>query len=371
MVTVVDPSGIDSRGVEARVGQTLNGKWRVERLIDVGGTASVYEATHRNGRRVAIKVLSTSATLNPEVCRRFLREGYVANKIDHPGAVDILDDDVAEDGSPFLVMELLEGESLSRLLARVGGTIAFSEALGIAGQVLDVLDMAHANGIVHRDIKPGNIFVTKAGHAKVLDFGFARVRDGIISSVPTLSGIVMGTTGYLAPEQARGQPDEIDVRTDIFGVGAVMFRALSGRPVHDQPTPLEALMAATTEPAPSLAAVVPAVPAALANVIDRALAFDKRERWRSAQEMRAAVQSVYSALRRRPPLQPSREPVWRAAAPDEPVSVADVEAKSVVAEVAFGDGHGEALQRERRRTREIVDAMSKETHERTRSGRGD
>jgi serine/threonine protein kinase len=364
MVTVVSASATDSRRAEARIGQTLNRKWRVERLIDVGGTASVYEATHRNGRRVAIKVLSTSASVNPEVRRRFLREGYVANKIDHPGAVDILDDDIAEDGTPFLVMELLEGESLSRLLDRVGGRIAFGEALGIAGQVLDVLDMAHANGIVHRDIKPGNIFVTRTGHAKLLDFGFARVRDGVISSVPTLSGIVMGTTGYLAPEQARGQPDEIDVRTDIFGVGAVMFRALSGRPVHDEPTPLEALMAAMKEPAPSLASVVPAVPPALATVIDRALAFDKRDRWRSAQEMRAAIQSVYSALRRRPPLQPSREPACRAAAPEDPISVVDDEAPSLVAEVAFGDSHGEALERERLRTREIIDAMSKEGRER-------
>jgi serine/threonine protein kinase len=364
MVTVVSASATDSRIAEARIGETLNRKWRVERLIDVGGTASVYEATHRNGRRVAIKVLSASASVNPEVRRRFLREGYVANKIDHPGAVDILDDDIAEDGSPFLVMELLEGESLSRLLTRVGGRISFAEALGIAGQVLDVLDMAHANGIVHRDIKPGNIFVTRTGHAKLLDFGFARVRDGVISSVPTLSGIVMGTAGYLAPEQARGQPDEVDLRSDIFGVGAVMFRALSGRPVHDEPTPLEALMAAMKEPAPSLASVVPAAPPALATVIDRALAFDKRDRWRGAQEMRAAIQSVYSALHRRPPLQSSREPAWRAAAPEDPISVEEDEAPSLVAEVAFGDSHGEALERERLRTREIIDAMSKEGRER-------
>src|SRR5215471_8023348 len=97
---------------ESRVGQTLNGKWLIERLIDVGGMASVYEALHRNGRRAAIKVLHTRYACDPEVRRRFLREGYVANKIDHPGAVAILDDDISEDGSPYLVMELLDGESL-------------------------------------------------------------------------------------------------------------------------------------------------------------------------------------------------------------------------------------------------------------------
>jgi serine/threonine protein kinase len=360
MVTRVNPSPIDSRKAEGRVGQTLNDKWRIERLIDVGGTASVYAATHRNGRRAAIKVLHPTAAANPEVRRRFLREGYAANKIDHPGAVAVLDDDIAEDGAPFLVMELLDGESLSQRLARVGGTVPFAEVLGIAGQVLGVLDSAHANGILHRDIKPGNIFVTKAGHAKLLDFGFARIRDGIISSVPTLSGIVMGTAGYLAPEQARGLPDEVDVRTDLFGVGAVMFRAVAGRPVHEGPSQLETLMIAMKEPAPPLAAVAPGVAPAFAEVIDRALAFDKADRWRSAQEMRAAIQSVYASLRRRPPLHASREPAWRAAAPDAPISVSDDDAPSLVAEVAFGDGHDEALERERLRTREIVDAMSSE-----------
>src|SRR4029077_2105894 len=130
----------------------------------VGGMASVYRATHcNNGRRVAIKMLPPELSMNPEVKGRFLREGYVANKIGHPGAVAILDDDTAEDGSPYLVMELLEGESLARRLTRVGSPIPLAEALGIAAQVLEVLDMAHANGIVHRDIKPGNIFITKPG----------------------------------------------------------------------------------------------------------------------------------------------------------------------------------------------------------------
>src|SRR6516165_10861632 len=112
----------DHPNAEARVGQMLNGKWQVDRVLDVGGMAAVYVATHRNGRRCAIKVLHARFARDPEVRRRFLREGYVANKIDHPGAVAILDDDTTEDGAPFLVMELLEGQSLAAWLTRAGGS---------------------------------------------------------------------------------------------------------------------------------------------------------------------------------------------------------------------------------------------------------
>src|SRR3984957_19379877 len=226
-----DPQLVQAR---ARVGQTLNGKWQVDRLIDIGGMGAVYEATHRNGRRAALKVLHARFALEPEVRRRFLREGYVANKIGHPGAVAILDDDTAQDGSPYLVMELLEGESLAGWLQRVGGRLPVTEVLAVAGQVLEVLEAAHANGIVHRDLKPANVFVTKAGHAKLLDFGLARIRDGALSLIPTAQGVVMGTAGYMAPEQARGTPDQVDPRTDLFAVGAVVFRAVSGKRIHER-----------------------------------------------------------------------------------------------------------------------------------------
>jgi len=359
MVRDVSPTASDRPKADGRIGQTLNGKWHIDRLIDVGGMAAVYEATHRNGRRAAIKVLHASSAANAEVRRRFLREGYVANKIGHPGAVAILDDEVAEDGSPFLVMELLEGHSLSGRLAHVGGKLPFAETLGIAGQVLEVLDMAHANGIVHRDVKPGNIFVTGTGHTKLLDFGLARIRDGVLSAVPTLSGIVMGTAGYLAPEQARGLPDEVDPRTDLFAVGAVMFRAISGRTIHDHPSPMEALMAAMRDPAPKLTDVVPGAAPALATVVDRALAFEKPSRWRSAREMLDAVRGVYASLQRRPPMRVlDAAGGWTLDGDGPPISVQEDDAPSLVAEVAFGDRRDEALERERRRTNEVIQAMA-------------
>jgi serine/threonine protein kinase len=333
----------------ARVGQTLNGKWHIDRLIDVGGMGAVYEATHRNGRRAAIKLLHQHFASNAEVRRRFLREGYVANKIDHPGAVAILDHDIAQDGAPFLVMELLDGESLAAALTRAGGVLPVADALAITGQVLDVLSAAHDHGIIHRDLKPGNIFVTRTGHAKLLDFGLARIRDGAMSLIPTAVGMVMGTAGYMAPEQARGQPDLIDARSDIFAVGAVLFRAISGRRVHEMKTAFDMTLAAMKDPAPSLATVAPAAGPALVAAVDRALAFKKEDRWQSARAMFEALRAAYGELTDAGP--PSRSI-------DVPISFEGDGATSLVVDVAFGAEHDEAVARERARTRDVIESLS-------------
>src|SRR6185369_11312071 len=136
---------------QQRVGLVLNGKWRLDALLGIGGMAAVYGATHRNGNRVAIKVLHAHCAVNENIRTRFQREGYVANKIEHPGAVRVLDDDRTADGVPFLVMDLLEGETLEARLNREG-RLAPGEALAICYRLLDVLSSAHAKGIVHRDI---------------------------------------------------------------------------------------------------------------------------------------------------------------------------------------------------------------------------
>jgi eukaryotic-like serine/threonine-protein kinase len=343
----------------------LNAKWRIVRLIDVGGMAAVYEAAHRNGRRAAIKLLHKHYAQNAEVRKRFLREGYVANKIDHPGAVAILDDDVAEDGSPFLVMELLEGESLSALLSKRGGTLSVAEALAIAGQILEVLAVAHANGIVHRDIKPANVLVTDGGHAKVLDFGLARIRDGAMSLIPTAAGVVMGTAGYMAPEQARGQPDQVDLRTDIFAVGAVLFRAISGRRIHERPNAVDMTIAAMKDPVASFATVMPTAGRALTHAIDHALAFDKDARWQSARDMFEALRAAYdelvagalqaSAFGGRASAPRPNRPAADATDPNAPPSARSA---SLAIEIAFGEDHDSAIAVERTRTREVVDAFS-------------
>ena len=157
----------------------------------MGGMASVYVATHRNGNRVAIKVLHPAFAEQPEAKSRFLEEGYVANKVGHVNAVTVLDDDEMDDGTPFLVMELLDGESLEERLKK-RNVLAPTAVLYIADKVLDVLASAHDKGIVHRDIKPANIFMTRDGGVKVLDFGLARsVKGGRAKGNLTRTGMIV------------------------------------------------------------------------------------------------------------------------------------------------------------------------------------
>src|SRR5689334_7572360 len=229
----MDPNDTISKRALARQGLVLRDKWRIDRLLGVGGMATVYAATHiNNGKRVAVKILHPELSVNPEVRTRFLREGYVANKVAHPGIVSVLDDDTAEDGSVFLVMELLEGESVGSLLERSGHFLPVRQVVKIIDQLLDVLAAAHQAGIVHRDIKPDNLFVTQEHTLKVLDFGIARLRE-MSGAELTLTGAgAMGTPAFMSPEQARGRSAQVGPRSDIWAVGATMFTMVSGRLVH-------------------------------------------------------------------------------------------------------------------------------------------
>jgi eukaryotic-like serine/threonine-protein kinase len=276
---------------EARVGISAR-KWTLDRLLDVGGMAAVYVATHRNGNRVAVKVMHKQYADMPEAKERFLREGYVANRVGHENAVTVLDDDELDDGTPFIVMELLEGAPLESRL-REKGTLSPAETVFIADQVLDVLAAAHTNGIIHRDIKPPNLFITRAGAIKVLDFGLARVLESSDGMSMTRTGTVIGTASYMSPEQARGKRDLIDHRTDIFAVGAVMFRALTGRNVHTAESPMDRLLAAMTDHAPPLRQVLPNTPEDLAQLVDKSLAFQKNDRWPNARAMQSELRAIY------------------------------------------------------------------------------
>ena len=287
---ILDPLVMRAR---TRVGSVLHGKYRLDVLLGVGGMAAVYAATHRNGSRAAVKLLHAELSLNPQVKSRFLREGYVANAVGHDGAVRVSDDDTAEDGSAFLVMELLDGETLEDRRVRSGGQLSEDDVLSVADQLLDVLIAAHANGVVHRDLKPENVFVTREGRVKVLDFGIARLRELSTASTATKSGATMGTPYYMAPEQARGLWDQVDGRTDLWAVGATMYHLLSGQFVHDGRTTNEVLLAAMTKPAPPLASIAPNIAPSVTHVVDRALAFDREARWRDAQRMQEAVRHAF------------------------------------------------------------------------------
>ena len=278
---------------QTRIGRVLKEKWRLDVLLGVGGMAAVYAATHRNGSRVAIKVLHPELSTNHQVCMRFLREGYVANAIGHDGAVRIADDDVAEDGSAFLVMELLDGETLEDRRIRCGGRLDEDEVLWLADQMLDVLAAAHAKGIIHRDIKPENVFLTRTGQVKVLDFGIARLREATSKSTATVSGATMGTPAFMSPEQARGLWEEVDGRSDLWAVGATMFNLLTGTLPHEGRTTNEQLLHAMTKEPPPLESVLPSATPAVCHVVNRALAFEKDRRWRDAGRMQEGVLSAY------------------------------------------------------------------------------
>jgi serine/threonine protein kinase len=274
---------------EDRIGQTLGGKWRLDRLIGEGGMAVVYAATHRNGATAAIKILNPEYARRADTRTRFLREAYIANKAGK-GAVQVLDDDVADDGSPYLVMELLKGEPVDLRTQRLGGTLALRDVVWIAKQTLATLADAHAAGIIHRDLKPENLFWTVKDRIKVLDFGIARLRDPKTTET-TRTGMIMGTLGFMSPEQAIGANSEIDLRADIFSMGAIMFRLITGREIHEG-TEGNALVVAATKGAPPLASVDPGVPAALAQVVDRALAKNRDFRWPSARAMLDELEKV-------------------------------------------------------------------------------
>jgi serine/threonine-protein kinase len=279
---------------QQRVGAMLSGKWRLDALIGVGGMAAVYASSHRNGARAALKVLHAEFAGHQEVRGRFLREAYIANKVEHSGTVKVLDDDVSEGGEPYLVMELLTGESVESRASRNGGWLKYPEVLTIVEQTLAVLERAHLAGVVHRDLKPDNLFLTTKGELKVLDFGIARLHDAA-SSKRTQTGMMMGTPAYMAPEQALGRWPQVDGRTDLWSVGAIFYSLLSGRPVHEGQTDNEVMIRAATRPAPSLARAVPSAPLDVVRLVDRALQFEQSARYPDAASMRVAVRALMAA----------------------------------------------------------------------------
>ena len=281
-------------GLEGRrwIGRVLRDRWRIDARISRGGVGTVYAATHKNnGSRAAIKVLHPEFSRDADTRSRFLQEGYAANHVNHPGVVRILDDDTSEDGHAYLVMELLEGELLETRRIRKGGKLPLPDIFEVGEQLLDVLAAAHEKGIVHRDIKPDNLFITQEGRLKVLDFGFAQMRSQFRPDV-TATGFLLGTPGFMSPEQAVGNRAQVDAQTDIWAVGATLFTLISGEPVHDGQSAAEMLVAAANFKPRSLATVTTGLSSRLIELVDRAVAFDKAERWPNARSMQFALRGV-------------------------------------------------------------------------------
>ena len=280
------------------LGTTVGQRWTLVGVIGSGGTATVYEAVHRNGSRVAVKMLHAGFISHDRIRRRFLAEGYAANRVQHEGAVSVLDDGETSEGGAYLVMELLKGETLASRLLRLG-PLPDDEVLRWGLAVLEVLASAHEHHVVHRDIKPSNIFVTDRGQVKLLDFGIARILDDSFSEgFPTQQGAALGTPGFMAPEQAAGSLEEISAATDIWGVGATLFQLLSGRPVHDPASSGAALASTARSAAPPVRAFVPSLPPEIAKVIDRALSLRSSDRWPTARAMIKALELARGTMQK-------------------------------------------------------------------------
>ena len=281
-----------------RVGSNIKGKWHLDALLGLGGMAAVYAATHRNGQRAALKIMHLDLAREVPVVDQFIREAYVANKVGHPAVVRVIDDDLTEADEPFLVMELLEGETVRDLWRRTGRALPMKQALHIAERILDCLAACHGAGIVHRDLKPANVFLTKAGELKLLDFGVARERESRSSAERSGAGLALGTPAYMSPEQAKGLVDKLDGRSDIFSIGALLHALITGRRIHRGKSEKESLQLAASQPVPPVASVAPELPVEVQRLIDKALAWEPKDRFSDARAMQSAVLSAMSVADR-------------------------------------------------------------------------
>ena len=281
---------------EKRVGTVVDGRWRVDALLGWGSTSAVYRATHRNGHRAALKILHRALCADEALRQKFSSEAGIANSIRHRAIVPVNDDGTTEDGCAYLVLDLLEGETLEEIRALNGGRIPLEELAPLVEELMSGLAAVHAAGIIHRDLKPQNVFRTTKGELKLLDFGSARIFDTAPGAV-SASGIVKGTPAFMSPEQARGDRAEVDVQSDVWSVGATLFTMLSGEYVHLGRDAHARLLAAASHPARKLGDVAPSIDDRVATVIDRALFRDKSERWPDVRTMRIAFrQAVMTAV---------------------------------------------------------------------------
>ncbi|MFN2526338.1 MAG: protein kinase [Actinomycetota bacterium] len=273
--------------------ELLNDRYRLAEKLATGGMGVVYEATdERLGRKVAVKILKSELAQDPTFVERFRREARAAAALSHPNIANVFDYG-EEDEHRFIVMELAEGVDLSRLL-REEGPLSPERALGITEQVCDALAHAHSAGLIHRDVKPGNIVVGAGDRVKVTDFGIARAVD---SSTLTATGMVMGTANYISPEQAQGH--NLTPQSDIYSLGVVLYEMVTGSVPFTADSPVAVALRHVNEDLPPASSLNPDVPREVDAIIQRATAKAPAERFADARALRAAL----------PPLVAATEPV--------------------------------------------------------------
>jgi eukaryotic-like serine/threonine-protein kinase len=266
------------------VQRAFEGKYQVEREIGKGGNARIYLATDPEGRRVALKVLHPELLVSV-AADRFLREIRLCAQLVHPRIARLIDSG-EQDWIVYYVMTYVEGPTLREQLGRAA-QLPFGEAVRLADDLLDALDHAHRHGIVHRDVKPENIVLGAEG-AVLLDFGIARAVAASGSDRLTRSGIAVGTSTYMSPEQITAVK-EIDHRSDIYSLGCVLFESLAGQPPFMHRNEAVVLQLHLTQPAPDLRTLRPDTPRELADGIARALAKTPDARWQTAAAMRESL----------------------------------------------------------------------------------
>jgi serine/threonine-protein kinase len=275
------------------VGRTLKGTWDVERRLASGGMGTVYVARHtRTGRRYALKTVLPSAQLSPDAIARFEREARAATAIGHAGIAAVHDFDRTSEGVHYLVMDLLVGESLESRLARVG-RLPWPEARRVALEVGDALAAAHRASVLHRDVKPSNVFMASregaAERAMLVDFGLAKPITPGRGDAVTRTGAIVGTAHYMAPEQARSEP--VDERTDVYGLGATIYEMVAGVPPFLGASPI-AVLAMLLEQSPIAPSVLASnVPPAVDALVLRALAKPPPDRFPDVPAMMRAIEA--------------------------------------------------------------------------------
>ena len=295
---------VDGAG-DPLLNKLLGETYQIIRLVGEGGMGRVYEARHLRlkERRFAVKVLHGDLAKNNEIVARFMREAESASSLSHPNVVDVFDVHHLPDGTPYLVGEFLDGEELADYVRR-SGPLEPRMAAAVGRQVCRALAVAHARGIVHRDMKPENVFVLRssvealaAGEVsavtvKVLDFGISKSGDSERSHL-TRTGVIMGTPSYMSPEQARGKP--VDLRADVYSTGATLYYALTGRRPFDADDPTSTISMVLTQDPPRPRSIDERIPEALELIVQRAMAKEPRDRYQTMGDLDRALAAFESS----------------------------------------------------------------------------
>ena len=325
---------MNGKSQTSRIGDLVGEKYRILRVIAEGGMGVVYEAQHAVvKRRFAVKFLRSDLADRRDLLTRFHREAQAAGALESENIAAAIDFGILADGTPYIVMEHLVGESLGSLLAREG-FLPVGRAVDICLQACRGMEAAHASGIVHRDLKPENLFLCRREDGtdlvKVLDFGIAKLEQIELNNAATRTGTILGTPAYMSPEQARGDKS-IDHRTDVYGLAAILFEMLSGKKPHPGDSHNAVLHHIATQPALSLHSVQSDLPAPLVDTVERALSCDRNQRHSSVEELGHALAPFAEREAGAPPKSTGPIPAVFAVAPPPDWQSGDFDAATVPA----------------------------------------